>query len=103
MYGTVMLTSWRRQLTDLGSHLASLVQLLKMALEDARDVFGGGDLPKAFSHRNSSGDDGGDVDDGGGSAESQGMRMLDVQADAMRLNADVQSDFVMFIQAFIDR
>lgn len=37
--------------------------------------------------------------------EGQGvrMRMLDVQADAMRLNADVQSDFVMFIQAFIDR
>lgn len=31
------------------------------------------------------------------------MRMLDVQADAMRLNADVQSDFVLFIQDFIDR
>ncbi|CAN0095779.1 unnamed protein product [Ectocarpus sp. 13 AM-2016] len=29
--------------------------------------------------------------------------MLDVQADAMRLNADVQSDFVMFIQTFMDR
>lgn len=87
--------------------MASLVQLLKIALEDARDVFAGGDLPKAFSHRNSSEyDDGNDDDDGDGDddgSEGQGMRMLDVQADAMRLNADVQSDFVMFIQAFIDR
>ena len=88
--------------------MASLVQLLKIALEDARDVFGGGALPKAFSHRNISDKGGGDGDrDGegveGGSEGQVALRMLDVQADAMRLNADVQSDFVMFIQAFIDR
>lgn len=87
------------------------MQLLKIALEDARDVFGSGDLPQSFLRRQggadcgNGSDDGGDVgDDGGvGGAEEQGMRMLDVQADVMRLNADVQSDFVMFIQAFIDR
>eukprot|EP00903_Cladosiphon_okamuranus_P012797 g11961.t1 len=100
-------TTWRQELAELGSHLASLVQLLKIALEDARDVFGGGDLPKSFSHRNSceyddSVDEDGDGDGDDGS-EGQGMRMLSVQAEAMRLNADVQSEFVMFIQAFIDR
>ena len=89
--------------------MASLVQLLKIALEDARDVFvSGDDLPQTFLRRGgdacgNSSDDGGGDSDGTGGAEEQGMRMLDVQADAMRLYADVQSDFVMFIQAFIDR
>ncbi|CAN0136242.1 unnamed protein product [Ectocarpus sp. 12 AP-2014] len=103
-------TEWRRELSELGSRLASLLQLLKIALEDARDVFGGGYLPKAFSHRGGGGKGDADSDggDGGGDGvwgeEGEGvLRMLDVQADAMRLNADVQSDFVMFIQAFMDR
>ncbi|CAM9869512.1 unnamed protein product, partial [Hapterophycus canaliculatus] len=108
-------TKWRQELNELGSHLASLVQLLKIGLEDARDVFGGGRLPPSFSHRASGESDGHSVGHGGGasdddssgggseSEEGHGMRMLDVQADATRLNADVQSDFVMFIQAFMDR
>lgn len=100
--------SWRRQLTELGSHLASLVQLLKIGLEDARDVFSGGNVQKALCSPIDGGVGGsgrGDccTDGSGSGAEGQGMRMLDVQADAMRLDADVQSDFVMFIQAFMDR
>lgn len=98
--------SWRRQLIELGSHLASLVQLLKIGLEDARDVFKDGNVQKALCPSI----DGGGSGSGGGSrsgdgnwAVGQGTRMLDVQADAMRLDADVQSDFVMFIQAFMDR
>lgn len=102
-------------MTELGSHLASLVQLLKIGLEDARDVFGRGKLPPAFSHRVGGESDeycvefGGVVSDDDGSSTSEsdgeghGRRMLDVQADATRLNADVQSDFVMFVQAFLDR
>lgn len=96
------------QLTELGSHLASLVQLLKIGLEDARDVFSGGNVQKAVClpiYGGISGSGSGDccADRSGNGAEGQGMRMLDVQADAMRLDADVQSDFVMFIQAFMDR
>lgn len=77
-------------------------------------MFGGGELPPAFSrHANSESDAcsvgcSGGVSDGYSSGiseseEAQGRRMLDVQADATRLNADVQSDFVLFIQAFMDR
>jgi len=63
------------QLTELGSHLASLVQLLKIALEDARDAFGSGDLPQSFIRRQGGDDCGSDSDDGGGVGGSCSYRL----------------------------
>lgn len=80
------------QLGELGSHLASLVQLLKVGLEDARGVFGGGGPAEAFP--------GWDSADGG---RTQGMHLLDVQAEAIRLDSNVNADFVRYIQAFLER
>lgn len=84
----------RRQLCELGSHLASLVQLLKIGLEDARDVFAGRDPSEAFA---------GWDNHGVGNGDNQGMHLLDVQAEAIRLDSSVNEDFVRFIQAFLER
>lgn len=83
----------RHQLSELGGHLASLVQLLKVGLEDARDVFAGRDPSEAFSGWDSS----------AGNGDTQGMQLLDVQAEAIRLDSSVNEDFVRFIQAFLER
>ncbi|CAM9216113.1 unnamed protein product [Ascophyllum nodosum] len=83
---------WREELIELGSHLASLVQLLKVGLEDARNVFSGRDRSEAFR--------GWDSSSRGG---RQGIHLLDVQAEAIRLDSSVNADFVRYLQAFLDR
>lgn len=85
-----MLSSY--QYGELGSHLASLVQLLKVGLEDARDVFAGRGPSDALSRRN-----------GGRSGTDQGIPLLDVLAEATQLDSNVNSDFVTFIQGFLER
>lgn len=81
-----------RQLDELGSHLSSLVQLLKVGLEGARDAFGSQDLSEAFS-------DGDNVDD----IINHGTHLLDVHAEAIGLGSTVNTDFVKFIQDFLER
>eukprot|EP00904_Undaria_pinnatifida_P008100 jgi/Undpi1/441/HiC_scaffold_1.g00437.m1 len=85
-------TTWRQQLDELGSHLSSLVQLLKVGLEGARDAFGSQDLSEAFS-------DGDNVDD----IINHGTHLLDVHAEAIGLGSTVNTDFVKFIQDFLER
>lgn len=80
-------------MTEVGTHLASLVQLLKIGLEDARDVFGGGG-PSAASPLWDSSEYRGD---------RHGVHLLDVQAEAIRLDAKVNADFARYIQAYIER
>lgn len=75
-----------QKLGEVGTHLAALVQLLKVGLEDARDVFahdGERRLDKRNAHRE--------------------VRLLEIQAEAIRLDASVNEDFVNNIQAFLDR
>lgn len=70
------------QLGDLGTHLAQLVKLLKSGLEDARDVFAG---------------------DGQDARSSPKVRLLEVQPDAIRIDSNLNADFVRFIQDFLER
>ena len=70
------------QLGDLGSHLAQLVKLLKAGLADARDVFAG---------------------HGQDARSSPKVRLLEVQPDAIRIDANLNAEFVSFIQDFVDK
>lgn len=81
------------QLDELGSHLSSLVQLLKIGLEDARDAFNSFGQSKALSA-------GDKVDE---SMSNHGTHLLDVHAEAIRLDSRINTDFVRFIQAFLER
>lgn len=81
------------QLDELGSHLSSLVQLLKVGLEDARDAFSSEGRSQVFSAEDN-------VDE---SMTNHGRHLLEVHAEAIRLDSRVNTDFVRFIQAFLDR
>lgn len=81
------------QLDELGSHLSSLVQLLKIGLEDARDAFDSFGQSEALSA-------GDKVDE---SRSNHGTHLLDVHAEAIRLDSRINTDFVRFIQAFLER
>lgn len=71
------------QLGYVGTHLAALVQLLKTGLEDARNVFASpaDELLKPVDQ----------------------LRLLQSHADALRLDASVNNDFVRTIQTFLER
>ncbi|CAN0031144.1 unnamed protein product [Laminaria digitata] len=86
-------TSWRKELDELGSHLSSLVQLLKVGLEDARDAFSSEGRSQVFSAEDN-------VDE---SMTNHGRHLLEVHAEAIRLDSRVNTDFVRFIQAFLER
>lgn len=78
------------QLGVLGAHLATLVQLLKVGLENARDVFRvDGDDP---NWRN-----------GWQVSKMHEVHLLELQAEANRLDSVVNTDFVGYIQAFLER
>ena len=81
------------QLDELGSHLSSLVQLLKVGLEDARDAFDSLGPSEAFSAEDK-------VDE---SMSNHGTHLLDVHAEAIRLDSRINTDFVRFIQVFVER
>lgn len=78
------------KLGELGTHLAALVQLLKAGLEDARNVFrGDGESRRGRSDRDM--------------RKAHEVHLLELHAEGIRLDFQVNTDFVRFIRAFLER
>ncbi|CAM9155220.1 unnamed protein product [Discosporangium mesarthrocarpum] len=79
---------WRHEMKDLTDHITSMVHLIKVALEDACNVFKtcGPEPQVAWETRG-----------------AHATHLLDVQSEARRLDSLINRDFESYIRAFLAR